>query len=125
MLQTGEILPLEEVKAKAAAAALEPLPEVVHSLIGRRSRGYAGGPVRVGDRDCVMGFFGRRLRGYKAAARVESWRTRAEALRATDPDTYEQILAQAGDDPEAAAAARRDPDAYVALFLSFASDERS
>jgi hypothetical protein len=66
-----------------------------------------------------MGFFGRRVRGYKAAARVESWRTRAEALRAT----YEQILAQADDDSQAAAAAQREPDAYVALFLSYASKE--
>lgn len=71
-----------------------------------------------------MGFFGRRLRGYKAAARVESWRTRAEVLRATEPDTYQQILAQAAGDGEASAAAQRDPDAYVALFLSYAAEEQ-
>lgn len=65
-----------------------------------------------------------RLGGYKAAARVESWRKRAEALRVTDPEMYERILAQADSDGQAAAAAARDPDAYVGLFMSYAADAR-
>lgn len=69
-----------------------------------------------------MGFFRQRARSYKAAWRVESWRTRAEALKVTDPELYQQILDQAQCDPEAAAGAARDPGAYVALFLSFSSE---
>lgn len=63
----------------------------------------------------------RRLRGYKAAAQVARWRSAAEQLRVEDPDTYAQILSQA-EGGEAAEAAARDPDAYVALFLAAARD---
>jgi hypothetical protein len=51
---------------------------------------------------------------------VEHYRTAAQGLRERDPDLYRQILESAGDDSEAEAAAQRDPDAYVALFLSHA-----
>ena len=62
-------------------------------------------------------------RGYAAAWRVERWRSAAEVLRVTDPDAYEQILAQAKTDPAATVAASHDPDAYVAIFLSYANEE--
>jgi hypothetical protein len=61
-----------------------------------------------------------KVRGYKAAIRVEQKRGAAVLLRQTDPLSYETILAMA--EGEACDAARKDPDAYVALFLSF-SDE--
>jgi hypothetical protein len=60
-------------------------------------------------------------RSYAAAARVERHRAAAESLRLTDPEIYQQILNTA--EGEAAASARHDPDAYVALFLSYAEDE--
>jgi hypothetical protein len=65
--------------------------------------------------------FRRKLRGYRAAFRVETHRAAAEQLRREEPETYRQILAMA--EGEAAAAAARDPDAYVALFLAAAEDE--
>jgi hypothetical protein len=61
-----------------------------------------------------------RWSSYRAAFRVEAWRSRAEALRRDNPELYGQILAQAASDPEAGAAASRDPDAYVALWLEAA-----
>jgi hypothetical protein len=63
-----------------------------------------------------------RRRGYRAAIRVERWRAAAMHLRTSDPATYEQILAQADSDPQASTAAARDPDAYVAIFLSIANE---
>ena len=72
----------------------------------------------------VVVAYARRRSSWSAGIRVESWRKQAVALRQRDPDTYWQILAQsrAADDEEVADAARRDPDAYVALFLA-AADE--
>jgi hypothetical protein len=61
-----------------------------------------------------------RRRGYRAAFRVERYRAMAEQLRAEDRETYSQILAQATN-TEAQAAAQRDPDAFVALFLAEAA----
>jgi hypothetical protein len=66
-----------------------------------------------------------RGRGYRAASRVGRYRATAQALREQDPETYHQILDTAADGSEAEAAARRDPDAYVALFLSHAEDHAS
>jgi hypothetical protein len=68
-----------------------------------------------------MGFFSRRKAGYKAAVRVERYRATAEQMRQNDPEMYEQILRQADGSPAEAAAAR-DPDAYVALFLAEAEN---
>lgn len=62
-----------------------------------------------------------RRRSYAAGFRVERNRAEAVALRENDPDTYWQIAAQA-DGGEAEAAARRDPDAYVAIFLSHVTE---
>jgi hypothetical protein len=45
----------------------------------------------------------------------------AESLRTTPPDLYAQILMTA--EGEAAEAARKDPDAFVALFLSYADEQ--
>jgi hypothetical protein len=60
-----------------------------------------------------------RRRGYAAAVKVERHRAAAAMLRQQDPDTYWKIVAQA-DGSEAEAPARRDPDAYVALFMDSA-----
>jgi hypothetical protein len=60
-------------------------------------------------------------RSYAAAVRVERHRAAAESLRLTDPETYRQILDTA--EGEAAESAGQDPDAYVALFLSYAQDD--
>jgi hypothetical protein len=68
-----------------------------------------------------MTMFRGRLRGYRAAFRVETHRAAAEQLRREEPETYRQILAMA--EGEAAVAATKDPDAYVALFLAAAEDE--
>jgi hypothetical protein len=62
-------------------------------------------------------------RRWRPAFRVEQWRAEAVNLRLTDPETYTQVLARAESNPEAAAAAARDPDAYVALFIAAAADE--
>lgn len=62
-----------------------------------------------------------RRHAYRAAFRVELHRHAAEQVRTERPDLYAQILAQA-DGSEAEAAARRNPDAYVALFLAEAGD---
>lgn len=62
-----------------------------------------------------------RRRSYAAGNRVERYRAAAQMLRVQDPDTYWQIVAQA-DGSEAEGAARRDPDAYVALFMAAAQD---
>jgi hypothetical protein len=70
-----------------------------------------------------MGFLRRKAAGYKAAVRVERYRGAAAQLRESDPVLYAQVLAQA-DGGEAAAAASRDPDAYVALFLAAWDDEK-
>ena len=64
--------------------------------------------------------FRRRLRGYRAAFRVEQNRAAAEQLRRAEPETYQRILAMA--EGEAAAAAEKDPDAFVALFMAEAED---
>ena len=64
-----------------------------------------------------MGFFRKKAAGYKAAIQVEKHRARAVELRERDPALYAHILAQA-DGSEAEGAARRDPEAYVALFLA-------
>jgi hypothetical protein len=61
------------------------------------------------------------MKSYRAAARVEQNRGAAQALRQDDPALYEQILRQA-EGSEAEPAARRDPDAYVALFLDAAEE---
>jgi hypothetical protein len=68
-----------------------------------------------------LGFLRSRAHGYKAAFRVERYRAAAESLRQTDPDMYASILARA--EGEAAESARKDPDAYVAIFLSIAEEE--
>jgi hypothetical protein len=60
-------------------------------------------------------FLAGRKRGYQAAWKVENWRPEAERLRQEDPELYERILGEASG--EAAAAAQRDPDAFVALWL--------
>lgn len=60
-----------------------------------------------------------RKRGYQAAWKVEKWRPQAEQLRREDPELYERILGEASGD--AAAAAQRDPEAFVALWLEAAS----
>ncbi len=64
--------------------------------------------------------FQRKLRGYRAAFRVEEHRAAAEQLRREDPETYQRILEMA--EGEAAEAATRDPDAFVALFMAAAGD---
>lgn len=70
-----------------------------------------------------MGFFRQRAKGYRAAVRVEKYRAAAVQLRENEPELYAQALAQAnGSDAEAAA--KRDPDAYVALFLAAFEDEK-
>jgi hypothetical protein len=70
----------------------------------------------------AVGFLSRRKRGYRAAFRVEKYRAAAEQLRTENPELYQQILSQA-DGSDAEEAARREPDAYVALFLAEAEDE--
>lgn len=60
------------------------------------------------------------LRRWRPAIRVSQWRATAANLRETHPSLYESILGQAEGD--AVAAARQDPDAYVALFLSFMAE---
>ena len=69
----------------------------------------------------VRRFFSERRKGYRAAIHVERYRSRAEQLRQDNPELFEQILAQA-DGSDAEDAARRDPVAYVALFLKAADD---
>jgi hypothetical protein len=69
-----------------------------------------------------MGFFRKKAAGYKAGVRVERYRSAAVELRERDPTTYAQVLARA-DGSEAEGAARRDPDAYIALFLAAWDDE--
>ncbi len=71
-----------------------------------------------------MGFFRRRAAGYRAAVRVERYRAHAAQLREDDPDSYARMLAQA-DGSDAEGAARRDPDAYVALVLAGLDDYMS
>lgn len=62
-----------------------------------------------------------RRKAYRAGLRVESKRAAAIALKQQDPEMYAAILAHAeGSDVEEAA--NRDPDAYVALFLSYADE---
>jgi hypothetical protein len=61
-----------------------------------------------------------RLRGYKATALVERYRATAALLRQEEPEKYQEVLAMAKGD--AATAAARDPDAFVALFLAAAED---
>lgn len=54
---------------------------------------------------------------------MERWRSDAEELRRTEPELYEQILAQADtDDPRIAGSVADDPDAFVALFLAAANE---
>lgn len=65
--------------------------------------------------------FKRKVRGYRAAIRVETHRVAAEQLRQEDPETYQQILAMA--EGEGAKAAASDPDAFVALFLAEAEKQ--
>jgi hypothetical protein len=67
--------------------------------------------------EVTMGWLSKRLRGYRAAIRVETWRKQAEELRREDPDMYEEILELTEADPELAPAVRRDPNAWVALWL--------
>jgi hypothetical protein len=62
-----------------------------------------------------------RWRGYRAAFRVETHRAAAEQPRRESSQTYQQILTMA--EGEAAEAAAKDPDAFVALFLAAAADE--
>jgi len=62
-----------------------------------------------------------RRRSYAAGIRVERYRSAAQMLRVQDPETDWQIVAEA-DGSEADAAARRDPDAHVALFMTAARD---
>jgi hypothetical protein len=62
----------------------------------------------------------RRLRGYRAAFKVEKYRAAAEELRRDEPETYQKILSMV--EGEAAEGAARDPDAFVALFLAEAAD---
>lgn len=69
-----------------------------------------------------VGFFSRKKRGYRAAFRVEKYRAAAEQMRIDDPEMYQTILSQA-DGSAAEEPARRDPDAYVAIFLAEAADE--
>jgi hypothetical protein len=67
------------------------------------------------------GFLSRRRKAYAAVFRVEGNRADAQALRTENPDMYQRIVEQAGD--EAEGLAQRDPDAWVALFLASAKDE--
>lgn len=87
---------------------------------GAMAAGYGGGALLT-----LLIVLFLRQRSYRAAFRVETWRGRAAELRLSDPDTYQHILAQARSDPGAFAAAQRDPDAYVALFMSFASETQA
>ncbi len=81
------------------------------------SEGWAAGS---GWALAAVVFLFRRRRGYRAAIHVEQYRAQAKQLRLHDPGMFQQILAQADSDPEAAAAAARDPDAYVAIWMSHA-----
>jgi hypothetical protein len=67
-----------------------------------------------------VGLFKRKTAGYRAAWRVKTHRNQAEALRRDDPDLYQQILAEA--EGEALIGAEEDPDAWVAIWLSFAAE---
>ena len=58
-----------------------------------------------------------RRRGYRAAINVERYRFAARQLRMSDPLMFERILVQA-EGSHAEDAARRDPEAYVSLFLA-------
>jgi hypothetical protein len=62
-----------------------------------------------------------RWSAYRAGLQVEVWRAKAEAIRREDPELYHRILAEAASDANAASAAARDPDAYVALWLAAAN----
>jgi hypothetical protein len=69
-----------------------------------------------------MGFFRKKAESYMAAISVEDNRARAVELREHEPETYAYIPAEAdGSEPEDAA--RRDPEAYVALFVAALDDE--
>ena len=68
-----------------------------------------------------MRLFRRRKESYRAAARVEEHREAAQALRTDHPEMYSNIVEQAKG-TAAEAAAQRDPDAFVALFLAQAQD---
>lgn len=70
-----------------------------------------------------MGFFRQRAKGYKTAVRVEKYRAAAVQLRENEPELYAQALAQANGS-EAEAAAKRDPDAYVALVMAAVEGEK-
>jgi hypothetical protein len=61
----------------------------------------------------------KRLRGYRAAVKVETHRSAAVSLRQDNPALYEHILRTAEGDAVRAAAS--DPDAYVALWLAEAA----
>ena len=73
------------------------------------------------EEEVEAGFLRNRVSGYGAAIRVERYRTAAEELQAEDPDTFWRIVARA-DGSDAEVAARRDPVAYVALFMAAADD---
>jgi DnaJ domain len=75
--------------------------------------GYGGGAVLF----VVVLLF---LRRWRPAIRVEKWRAAAANLRETNPSLYQAILNQAEGD--AVAGAERDPDAFVAIFLSFMAE---
>jgi hypothetical protein len=69
----------------------------------------------------VAAWLSHRRHAYRAAFRVELHRHAAERLRREHPDLYNELLAQSeGSDAEAAA--RRNPDAYVALMLAELAD---
>jgi hypothetical protein len=61
-----------------------------------------------------------KLRSYRAGFRAEKWRAAAEQLREDDPQLYQRILSEAT--PEVEDAVRKDPDAFVALWLASAKD---
>jgi hypothetical protein len=86
---------------------------------------FGGGATAVGFALALASIplTGRLQRGLVAAGRARDYRLAAEEMRDSDPQHYQQILSFARADPEAAAAAKRDPDGYVAVFLFRAGND--
>jgi hypothetical protein len=83
--------------------------------------GWGGGLILA----LLIGAVFYRRRSSATGFRIEQWRAEAVQLRLSDPDKYQQVLAQAVEDPAVRAAAQRDPDAWVALVLSHATEAGS
>ncbi len=92
---------------------------IAHEVFGF-SQGWA---AAAGWAAALLGWLLWRWRGraYRAGFQVAQYRAAAEELRVTDPETYSQILSHA-EEGEPEEVARRDPDAFVALFLASAAD---